>query len=220
MNSIFDIVGPVMIGPSSSHTAGAARLAKMAKSILADEPVKARLVLYGSFAKTYKGHGTNKALVAGLLGYEADDDRIPNALELAKEAKVDFVFEPSNEDAGHPNSVRFFLEGKEGKKCEILGCSTGGGKIQIREIDGLEVDITGEAYILMTLHHDRPGVVARVTTVLAHKNINISGMRVFRDENKDLAVMTINLDSCLEQEDLDRIEKIKAIQKVMSFKPL
>lgn len=220
MNSIFDIVGPVMIGPSSSHTAGAARLAKMARSILADEPVKALLTLYGSFAKTYKGHGTNKALVAGLLGYEADDERIPNALKLAVEQGVDITFQPSHEDAGHPNSVRFFLEGKTGKTTEILGCSTGGGRIQIREISGLPVDITGESYTLMTLHRDRPGVVARVTTVLAHKNINISAMRVFRHEDQDLAVMTIDLDSGLDEESLAKIEKIKAIERVMSFEPL
>lgn len=220
MNSIFDIVGPVMIGPSSSHTAGAARLAKMARSILADEPVKALLTLYGSFAKTYKGHGTNKALVAGLLGYEADDERIPHALELAVEQGLEVTFQPSNEDVGHPNSVRFFLEGKTGKTTEILGCSTGGGRIQIREISGLPVDITGESYTLMTLHRDKPGVVARVTTVLAHKNINISAMRVFRHENQDLAVMTIDLDSPVDKESLERIEKIQTIERVMSFEPL
>lgn len=220
MNSIFDIVGPVMIGPSSSHTAGAARLAKMARSILADEPVKALLTLYGSFAKTYKGHGTNKALVAGLLGYEADDDRIPHALELARQEGLDVIFQPSHEDAGHPNSVKFVLEGKSGKTTEILGCSTGGGRIQIREIQGLPVDITGESYTLMTLHHDKPGVVARVTTVLAHKNINISAMRVFRNEDIDLAVMTIDLDSALDQESLDKIQKIQAIERVMSFEPI
>ena len=141
---IFDIVGPVMIGPSSSHTAGAARIGLMARKILKDDPVKADITVYGSFAKTYKGHGTDKALVAGLLGFAADDLRLRQSFAIAKETNLAVAFHRSDEEVDHPNTVRIALTGKTGKKTEILGVSLGGGRIEIREIDGFPVALNGE----------------------------------------------------------------------------
>lgn len=125
---VFDVVGPVMIGPSSSHTAGAARIGLMAREILKDEPVEAVITLYGSFAKTYKGHGTDKALVAGLLGFSADDVRLRTSFDLAAQQGMDVVFQRSEAEVDHPNTVRIAMTGKTGKKMEVLGVSLGGGK--------------------------------------------------------------------------------------------
>lgn len=220
MNSIFDIVGPVMIGPSSSHTAGAARLGKMARYILHDKPVHVRMTLYGSFAKTYKGHGTNKALVAGLLGYEADDARIPTAFEEAQKEGLSYEFVESPLSMGHPNVVRFDMVGEKGNQSSVMGRSLGGGRIMVTDISGLPVEITGETYTLMTLHKDRPGVVAHVTNVLANKHINISSMRVFRNAIHESAVMTIDTDDMVDNKALQEIQENEAIERVMSFKPL
>ena len=134
--SVFDIVGPVMIGPSSSHTAGAARIGLMARNILKDEPVKAMITVYGSFAKTYKGHGTDKALVAGLLGFSADDTRLRDSFSIAAEKGLEITLRRSDEEVDHPNTVRIAMTGKNGNQAEILGVSLGGGKIEIREING------------------------------------------------------------------------------------
>lgn len=220
MDSIFDVVGPVMIGPSSSHTAGAARLGKMARYILNDEPTNVQMTLYGSFAKTYKGHGTNKALVAGLLGFDADDARIPQALALAEQKNMQISFQESDADMGHPNVVTFHLQGAKNKNVEVTGRSLGGGRILITEISGLGVAITGETYALMTLHSDRPGVVAKVTEILAKKNINISGMRVFRREKHVRAVMIIETDTMVDKIALEYIRANDAIEDIMAFEPL
>lgn len=220
MDSIFDIIGPVMIGPSSSHTAGAARLGKMARYILNDEPINVQMTLYGSFAKTYKGHGTNKALTAGLLGFDADDARIPEALELAKAEGMVIGFQESEIDMGHPNVVSFDLAGKNGKHVTVLGRSLGGGRILVTNISGLEVEITGENHAIMTLHQDRPGVVAMVTEILAKKKINISGMRVFRREKYVRAVMIIETDTMVDKATLQYIRGSDVIEDILAFKPL
>lgn len=141
---VFDVVGPVMIGPSSSHTAGAARIGLMAREILKDEPKKAVITVYGSFAKTYKGHGTDRALVAGLLGFSADDVRLRTSFELAKEAGLDIDFHRSDEEVHHPNTVRIAMTGASGRQVEVLGVSLGGGKIEIREINRADVALMGK----------------------------------------------------------------------------
>ncbi len=220
MGSVFDIIGPIMIGPSSSHTAGAARLGKMARYILREEPAKVTMTLYGSFAKTYKGHGTNKALVAGLLGLEADDGRIPSAFEMAAEDGLQYEFIESDDDAGHPNVVAFDMVSVTGKTAVVTGRSLGGGKILVTEIDHMAVEVTGEEYTLMTFHQDKPGVIAGVTKMLADQNINISSMRVFRKQKHIDAVMIIQTDSIVEEDTLQQIRACAAIQDVMSFEPL
>ncbi len=220
MNSIFDILGPVMIGPSSSHTAGAARLAKMARYILHDVPKEVTMTLYGSFAKTYKGHGTDKALIAGLLGFDADDERIPRAYEEAKERGLEIHFTTSEADGGHPNVVKFSMLGEEGRTAVVEGRSLGGGRILITEIGGVPVEITGEKPTLLTFHNDQPGVVAAVTEIMATEDVNIISMRVFGDESVEAAVMNIEMDKILSKEALEKICSIEAIQAVMNFDPI
>ena len=215
---IFDIVGPVMIGPSSSHTAGAARIGLMARKILKDDPVKADITVYGSFAKTYKGHGTDKALVAGLLGFAADDLRLRQSFAIAKETNLAVAFHRSDEEVDHPNTVRIALTGKTGKKTEILGVSLGGGRIEIREIDGFPVALNGEEHTLITLHNDQPGIIAQATTIMAIGHINVSNMKVFRSAKN--AVMIVNTDSPVPDEMVRLISNISAIDSVITLSPL
>lgn len=217
---IFDIVGPVMIGPSSSHTAGAARIGLMARKILKDEPVQAVITVYGSFAKTYKGHGTDKALVAGLLGLSADDLRLRTSFSIAKEEHFDVTFHQSDAEVDHPNTVRIALTGKTGKKTEVLGVSLGGGRIEIREIDGFPVALNGEEHTLITLHNDQPGIIAQVTTIMAIGHINVSNMKVFRSAKNANAVMIVNTDSPVPDEMVRLISNISAIDSVITLSPL
>ena len=217
---IFDIVGPVMIGPSSSHTAGAARIGLMARKILKDDPVKADITVYGSFAKTYKGHGTDKALVAGLLGFAADDLRLRQSFAIAKETNLAVAFHRSDEEVDHPNTVRIALTGKTGKKTEILGVSLGGGRIEIREIDGFPVALNGEEHTLITLHNDQPGIIAPATTIMAIGHINVSNMKVFRSAKNANAVMIVNTDSPVPDEMVRLISNISAIDSVITLSPL
>lgn len=192
---IFDIIGPVMIGPSSSHTAGAARIGGIARKVLSEEPVKAVITLYGSFAKTGHGHGTDRALVAGLLGYAPDDGSIRNAIHIAKERGLCVHFKISKEDAGHPNVARLEITGKSGRHTDVVGRSLGGGRVMLTSIDGHPMEITGEDNCLITRHRDVPGVVADVGRVLADHNVNISTMRLFRKGKGTEATMVIHTDS-------------------------
>lgn len=218
MNSIFDVIGPVMIGPSSSHTAGASRLAKMARYIFQEQPARVDMTLYGSFAKTYKGHGTDKALLSGLLGQDADDDRIRQAYELARENGLYFRFIESNLDVGHPNSVRFDMYDKVGNRhVSVTGRSLGGGRILITEIDGMEVEVAGDEYTLVILHQDQPGAVYLVTQILGRKEINISGMRVFRKMKHQDAVMVIHTDSTVDEKSLKQIRACTGVTDVLTF---
>lgn len=191
---IFDIIGPVMIGPSSSHTAGAARIGKVAAHILGEPLKEAHVTLYGSFATTGKGHGTDRALAAGLMGYAPDSGSIRDALSLAKEKGIPITFSVSDEDMGHPNVAKIEETGKSGKTVTVVGRSLGGGRVLITSIDGYDVEVSGEEYTLLTRHHDVPGIVADVSAVLAENHINISTMRLFRKGKGDEAVMIIHTD--------------------------
>lgn len=190
---IFDIIGPVMVGPSSSHTAGAARIGQTARAILGEPVKEARITLYGSFAKTGKGHGTDRALAAGLMGYSPDSGTIRDALNIAKEKGIDISFYLSEEDMGHPNVARIEAYGIHGAHV-VVGRSLGGGRIMVTNIDGYDVEITGEEYTLLTRHYDKPGVVAKVCEELAKEKINISTMRLFRKGKGSDAVMIIHTD--------------------------
>ncbi|WP_301859925.1 L-serine ammonia-lyase, iron-sulfur-dependent subunit beta [uncultured Megasphaera sp.] len=217
---VFDVVGPVMIGPSSSHTAGAARIGLMAREILKDEPQTADITLYGSFAKTYKGHGTDKALVAGLLGFSADDVRLRTSFELAREQGLAVTFHRSDAEVDHPNTVRIAMKGKTGRSMEIVGVSLGGGKIEIREINGASVALSGEEHTLITVHRDKPGIIAQATTIMAIGHINVSNMRVFRSAKNATAVMIVCTDSPVPPEMVSMIQKISAIESVITLLPL
>lgn len=194
MHGVFDIVGPVMIGPSSSHTAGAVRLGLMARKILGEVAVKAEINLHGSFARTYRGHGTDKALVAGILGFAPEDERIREALSIAREQGLVFSFQPVNLEDAHPNTAVIFLTGKSGRSVRVLGASVGGGNIVISNIDGYQVELTGQYPALITVHRDCPGVITKVTQILAAAAVNIAFMRVSRQNRGETAMMIMELD--------------------------
>ena len=213
--NIFDVIGPVMIGPSSSHTAGAVRLGRIARSIYGKEPNKVRISLHGSFASTYKGHGTDRALAAGLMGWETDDERIPNALKVADESGLAIEFQTADLGSSlHPNTVMFEIEEKNAASLRVTGCSIGGGRIKVTDINGFSVELTGELNALLTLHQDRPGVIHQVTGVLAERNINVAQMRVSRQTKGTSAVMVIEVDGSVDKETLEKIEKHTSIDTV------
>lgn len=215
---IFDIIGPVMIGPSSSHTAGAARIGRIAREILGDEVSSATITLYGSFAKTGHGHGTDKALVAGLMGYAPDSGTIRDAISIAEERGISITFNLSSEDMGHPNVAEIHATGKNGKSVTVIGHSLGGGRVKITNIGGYPVEITGEEYTLLTRHNDVPGIVADVACVLAEEQVNISNMRVFRKGKGREAVMVIHTDQKIPKTVVEKIEnKNRNINSVLTL---
>lgn len=220
MNSIFDIIGPVMIGPSSSHTAGAARLGKMARCIFGAMPKRVDMTLYGSFAKTYKGHGTDRALLGGLLGFKEDDSRIRNARILAEEVKLDYTFIESPLDIGHPNVVKFDLYDDNERYMSVVGRSLGGGQIMITEVDGCDMSITGDEFTLVVFHSDRPGAISLISQTLSESDINIASMRVFRKEKYKDAVMVITTDSVVNPVTVQFMRECPGIQDVMTFEAL
>lgn len=190
---IFDVIGPVMVGPSSSHTAGAVRIGLFARRLLAVEPQRAEIGLHGSFAATGEGHGTPLALLAGLLGLSPDDERIPLSAELALERGLDYRFE--DEDLGdvHPNSVRLRLRG-EATNLEIHASSVGGGRIKVWNIDGFAVNLDGEYPTILLVYPDRPGAVAVVSAILANATINIATLKAHRTQRGGQALMAVQLD--------------------------
>jgi L-serine dehydratase len=194
MLGVFDIIGPIMIGPSSSHTAGAVRIGKYTYSILGEKPVKARIAFSGSFAKTYRGHGTDKAIIAGLLGMDTDDKRICNSLEIAKEQGFDYTFELIELDGAHPNTADIELEGESGRKVYVRGSSIGGGNIIINKINGADVLISGKSAALIITHLDIPGMIAKVSNILGSNDININNISLSREEKGGTAIMTIEID--------------------------
>lgn len=211
MLNVFDIIGPIMIGPSSSHTAGAVRIGKYSRSILAKEPVKAEIRLAGSFAKTYKGHGTDRALVAGILGMETDDERIPVSLELARELGLEFEFIEDEIDDAHPNTALIILTDADGKSVLVQGASIGGGNIVINKINDTEVLISGKSDTLIVTHEDVPGVVANITVILALNKVNIHGLSLSRDKKGGTAVVTIELDGNVPESINEMIMKIDEV---------
>lgn len=209
--NVFDIIGPIMIGPSSSHTAGAVRLGLVARALLGESPTQAQVRLHGSFARTYKGHGTDKALIAGLLGFAPDDLRIKESLELARRQGLAYSFEPADLGDLHPNTALIDLEGTLGKSLSLLGSSIGGGKVQIHKINGLPAEFTAEYDTLIVYHKDTPGVIAAVTSLLASHAINIAQMRVYRSYRGGRSVIVLETD---EQIDEALCGQVKAIPNV------
>lgn len=214
--NVFDILGPIMVGPSSSHTAGAVRLGIMARKILGAEPQEAEIRLHGSFAETGKGHGTNLALAAGLLGMGTDDERIPQALVLANEKGLAIRFTATDLGDVHPNSVEFRLRSSDGRSAVVLGSSIGGGQIKIVAIDGFPVDITGDYPTLVILHQDRPGVVAQVTSLLATAQVNIAQMRVSREKKGAQALTIVETDQPLDLPVMLLLRKLPAVVQAMA----
>lgn len=220
MRGVFDIVGPVMIGPSSSHTAGAVRLGLMARAILGEEPVRAGIQLTGSFARTYRGHGTDKALTAGILGFMPDDVRIREALSLATSMGLELAFQKVDIPDAPPNTAVIHLTGAEGRTVKVQGASVGGGNIRITGIDRFAVDLTGELPALITIHWDQPGVMMRVTSILAEEGLNIAFMRLSRQRRGEMAMMILELDELPSRaavtacRDLDVVEQAFAVPSI------
>lgn len=213
---LFDIVGPIMVGPSSSHTAGAVRLGLATQRILDAKVERAQIYLHGSFAATYWGHRTDMALIAGLLGMGMDDERIPQALTLAEKAGLSYSFEPKDLGDVHPNSVEIRAEG-EGRQVTVCGASIGGGRINLFAIDGFEVGVDGSYTVLMTRHHDTPGVIAEVTKVLALHNINIAFLNVSRKTRGSEALLVAETDDPIEQVVLEHVQKVPGMIMVRSL---
>lgn len=193
--SVFDIIGPNMIGPSSSHTAGALRIAQLARGMIPGEIARADFTLYGSFALTYRGHGTDRALIAGILGFGTEDSRIRDSFRWAEERGVRYSFsvDAAKKDC-HPNTAGIRLENREGETIAVTGVSVGGGAAVIKRINGVEIDLTGEYHTILARHRDTPGVVAALTRALAEHRINIAFMRLYRESRGSLAYTVIEAD--------------------------
>ncbi len=197
MVSILDIIGPVMVGPSSSHTAGACRIGLLARALVGGTPQAAVLELHGSFARTGEGHGTDKALAGGLLGFRPDDVRIRDALAIAEQEGLAFRFDKTTlDDDAHPNSVRLTLE-RGDRRATTIGESLGAGRVRLREIDGYPVDVTGSFHTLVLTAEDRPGSIARIAGVLADDDINIATLRLSRRARGEDAFMVIECDHAI-----------------------
>ena len=218
--NVFDILGPVMIGPSSSHTAGAARIGRITLALLGAPAVKAHILLHGSFAKTYKGHGTDKALIAGIMGMATDDPRIRQAPELAKEQGLAVEIETGDIDGAHPNTARITLEDAGGRSVCLLGSSVGGGNIPVTEINGMEVAVTGQQTTLIVLHRDAPGTIASVTEVMAEAGANICNFRLSRQKRGGEAVMTIEVDGTFGPEINERIKTLDNVFSSIMLQPI
>jgi L-serine dehydratase len=212
--NIFDIVGPVMVGPSSSHTAGAVRIGYISRKLIGEEISYANILLHGSFLATGKGHGTDKALIAGLLGMQTDDIRIPSSFEIAKQQSIKFEFGSIILKDAHPNSVQLNLTSKSGRQLEILAASLGGGRIKICKIDGLDTNFNGDYPTLIVHNEDTPGHVAKVTTLLANNSVNIATMQLYRHYRGGNAVMIIECDEEVPANYIKQLENLEGILKV------
>jgi L-serine dehydratase len=212
MVSLLDIIGPVMVGPSSSHTAGACRLGLLARCLVGGTPDRARVELHGSFARTGEGHGTDKAIVGGLMGFRPDDERIRDALGIAEREGLDYRFEKTTlgeENEVHPNTVRITLE-RGDRSSVMVGSSVGAGRVLVTEIDGYPVEVTGNYHTIVLVAEDVPGSVARIATILAEDEINIATLRLTRKQRGGDAFMVIEVD---EQPD----EKVRSDIRALSW---
>jgi L-serine dehydratase len=211
-----DIIGPVMVGPSSSHTAGAVRIGNTARRLLGERVVSADIYLHGSFLATGRGHGTDRAIVAGLLGMNVDDERIPQSFDLAQKGGLRFTF--SGIDLGdgcHPNTVKLVLQGESGRELEVVASSIGGGRIRVVQIDGLTVSFSGEYPTLIVQNADQPGHVAEVTSMLQHKSVNIADMQLTRQSRGGKAAMVLECDQEIPEEGLKWLQHVEGVSKVI-----
>ena len=217
MNEIgtFDILGPNMIGPSSSHTAGALRIAFVAGRMV-ERAVSVKFVLYGSFARTYHGHGTDRALVGGILGYHPDDERIRDSFEHAKEAGLAFSFEENFTDKEiYPNTVDIYVTDKDGSVVSLRGKSIGGGNAVITRLNGVDVELTGNYCTLVLEHVDKKGTLAFVTTVLSAYNLNIGSLRLYRESKGKRAYAIIEVDTNVSNQVVSALKGVESVTNVL-----
>ena len=215
--NLYDIIGPVMVGPSSSHTAGAVKIGYVSRKLMAQPIVKAQILLYGSFLATGKGHGTQIAIVAGLLGMKTDDCRIPDSFRLAGEAGMEISFGEAELKDAHPNSAQLILTGADGRQLEIVGESIGGSRINIAIIDGLTANFSAVYPTLIVHNLDQPGHVAEVTSMLSHKSVNIATMQLYRAGRGGHAVMVIECDQEVPKESIQWLAHLEGIEKVTYY---
>lgn len=214
--SVFEVIGPNMIGPSSSHTAGAASIARLAWKMMNEKIVKVHFTLYGSFAVTYKGHGTDRALLGGIMGFETDDVRIRNSFEIAEKEGIDFSFSTNTvETEVHPNTVEIELIGESGRTLVVRGVSLGGGKVELTRINGVKVRFTGEYHALIVVHRDHPGVISKITSVFGKLHVNIAYLRVYRESKGGNAYMIIESDEEITSSAVEEIEKNPFVRDTM-----
>ena len=214
--SIFDVIGPNMIGPSSSHTAGAVHIALMARKMFPEPIQKVTFTLYGSFAKTYQGHGTDRALLGGILGFATDDERIRDAFAHAKEMNVEYEYIiDENTPTNHPNTADIDIVGVTGHTLSVRGESIGGGKMKIVRIDNINVEFTGEYSTLIVHQQDKPGVVAHITQALSEQNVNIAFMRLFRENKGENAYTVVESDHPIPETVLDNIRTNPNVDDLM-----
>lgn len=211
---LFDLIGPVMIGPSSSHTAGAARIGLTARLLMGEEIVRAEVGVHGSFAKTYRGHGTDRAIVGGLMGMAVDDERLSDSLRLAKEAGISVHFQRIVIRGAHPNTAQLTVTGVSGRVLTLEAASVGGGNIEVHKIDGMAVNFTGKENTLIIRHTDTPGAIATVSGAIARKHLNIANMQSYRRKAGGDAMMVMELDGVPEDEDIELIRQMPDVQGV------
>ena len=212
--NIFDIMGPIMVGPSSSHTAGAARIGYVSRQLLGEDLKKAEILLHGSFAKTGKGHGTDKAIVAGLMGMMPDDERIPDSFDIAKSQGIELSVGEVLLKTEYANACLLNLESVNGRSLSIMAASLGGGRISIEQIDGIDTHFSGDYPTLIVHNLDQPGHVAEVTSTLAHKSVNIATLNLYRDKRGGYAVMIVETDQDIPETAIKWIEHLEGVIKV------
>lgn len=217
MINIFDMMGPVMVGPSSSHTAGAARIGNMGRTLLGEEVARADIGLHGSFAETGFGHGTDRALLAGLLGMKPDDLRIPNAYEEANRAGMAYSFRTVELSDAHPNTALLELTGKSGKQLTLQASSIGGGAIVVNKIDGIDVNFTGDFNTLIVRNQDESGSVAAITSILSQVHINVANMSVNRHRRGGDALMVIETDQHIKPRQVEFLSELPGILSVTYY---
>ncbi len=217
--SVFEVIGPNMVGPSSSHTAGAASIARLAWKMTHEKIKRVKFTLYGSFAQTYKGHGTDRALLGGMMGFETDDERIRDSFEIAKKEGLEFSFVANTiETEVHPNTVDMEIEDVTGRVLTVRGESIGGGKVRLTRINGVKVLFTGEYHSLIVIHKDHPGVISKVTSNLGKCHVNIAYLRVYRETKGGIAYMIIESDEEITQDIVKKIERNPFVRDTMLIK--
>ncbi len=216
---LFDVLGPVMVGPSSSHTAGACRLGLFARKVLNEKPQSGNIYLHGSFQKTRHGHGTELAILGGLLGMNPDDSRLKHAREMAAEANFDYEFLEANLKGAHPNTCKISLKGTQGGETSVTGSSIGGGAIQVLQIDDFSVNLSGQYHALVTRHIDKPGVVFKVTKAISEAEINIAFMQMSRNKKGEHAFLVVETDDSLPEGLKDQLIAEPEILEIKLIRP-
>lgn len=214
--SVFEVIGPNMVGPSSSHTAGAASIARLAWKMVHEKIKRVKFTLYGSFAQTYRGHGTDRALLGGMMGFETDDVRIRDSFEIAEKEGIEFSFEANTVETDvHPNTVDMEIVDVCGRTLTVRGESLGGGKVKLTRINGVKVHFTGEYEAIIVVHKDHPGVISKITNVFGKQHLNIAFLRVYREQKGGDAYMIIESDEKITASAVEEIEKNPFVRETM-----